>query len=329
MKKFLIYMFFALVMPALFITSCKDPDDGEQNKYVVLADYIKAQGTSFDLPAMHSTGWAVTASTLNTNLANYFIIDLRAAADFNAGRISGAVNATMVNLLDVAKTAPTGKIIILVCYSGQTAAFAVPALRLSGYPTAVFLKWGMSAWNQTRFDVWTAKIGNIATQPSLHANWIPYVATPLSFAQPVAQKIPTITSSFTTGADILKERITKVLTEGPQFVQPADVLATPANYFVVNYWTAQNVIDNGNHHIKGAYRINPMTLAAGDISLLDPAKVIAPYCWTGQTSAAVSFYLRVLGYNAKGVQWGSNAFSNATLTANKWPESPQNLPVVP
>ncbi|MDZ4204984.1 MAG: rhodanese-like domain-containing protein [Bacteroidales bacterium] len=327
MKKFLSYMFIALVIPAVLFTGCKDTVEEKPNKYTVLADYLKAQGTSFDLPAMHATGWAVTAATLNTNIANYYIIDLRSAADYGAKRISGAVNSTLENLLTEAAKVPAGKTIILVCYSGQTAAFAVPALRLSGFPTAVFLKWGMSAWNLAT-DVWTSKIANIGTTPA-HANWIPYVETPPSVATNVTQKIPVINSDNTLGADILKERILAVLKEGPKFVQPSDVLANPGNYFVNNYWTVVNVTTNGGRHIKGAYRINPMTLANNEVSFLDPSKIIVNYCWTGQTSAAVSFYLKVLGYNAQGMQWGVNGLANAALTSNKWPVENGTFPVVP
>ncbi len=322
MKKISLYLLMALVIPTMLITGCKKEE--EPNKYQILFDYLKANASTMDLPSVHATvggqAWAVPAATLNTTLSDYYIIDLRSATDFAAGRIQGAVNTTLANVLTEAAKAGTKKI-MLVCYSGQTAAFALAACRLSGYPNTFFLKWGMSAWTSTR-DVWTPRIGNIATG---HANW----KTPPAFVTPVAAtKTPVIKSDSDLGATILKERIAAVLNEGTKFVLPADVLATPSNYFIVNYWTDANVAANGNGHFVGAYRINPMTLAAGEINNLDPSKKIVTYCWTGQTSAAVTFYLRVLGFDAWGLQWGSNALVNSLLTSNKWPEGQQNLPLV-
>ncbi len=328
MKKFTIYFIALFVLPSFIFTGCKK-DAEEANKYEILVDHLKAQ--SLDLPVMHAAvntqGWAVSATALNSSLADYYIIDIRPAADFNAGRIAGAVNSTMANVLEEAKKAPSGKKILLVCASGQTAAFALAACRLSGFPNTFFLKWGMSAWNSSK-DVWTPKIGNIAIEPSQNVNWQTYSES--SFvANSDFGKIPMVKSNSDDGAEILKERVTAVLAEGAKFVQPAEVLANPANYFINNYWTVANVTGNGNGHFKGAHRINPLTLTANEVKFLNPDQKIVNYCWTGQTSAAVTFYLRVLGFDAYGIQWGSNALVNSQLTSNKWPEGQQNLPMVP
>lgn len=322
MKKLALYLIGLFLIPAFVLTGCKKETE-EPNRYEILVDYLKTN-SAFDLPAMHATGWAVTATTLNSTLADYYIIDLRSAADFAQGRIQGAVNSTLTNVLNEAKNAGNKKI-MLVCYSGQTAAYAVPALRLSGYPNTFFLKWGMSAWTSQR-DVWTSKIGNIAIQPTIHTNWV----TPPAFVENKDWgKTPKVTSSSDDGATILKERIAAVLAEGAKFVAPAELLANPQNYFVNNYWTLANVQANGNGHIKGAYRINPMTVATNELKFLDPDRKIVTYCWTGQTSSAVTFYLRLLGFDAYGLQWGANALVNSQLTSNKWPENQQNFPLVP
>lgn len=326
-KKFIVYFLMLMVASVTLFSGCKK--EGDENKYEILVDNLKAQG--LDLPIVHATvdgqGWAVPAATLNANIADYYIIDLRSANDFNVGRINGAVNSTLENVLSDAAKAGTKKI-ILVCSSGQVAAYAVAACRLSGFPKTFFLKWGMSAWNSER-DVWTSKIGNIAISPSQHTNWSTFSESPASFAVNVDHgKTPVVTSGSDDGAQILKERVAAVLKEGAKFVQPADVLGNPTNYFVNNYWTVANVTGNGNGHIKGASRINPLTLVANEVKFLNPDKKIVTYCWTGQTSAAVTFYLRVLGFDAYGMQWGCNGLNNSQLSSNKWPEGQQNLPMI-
>lgn len=328
MKKFSIYLIALFLIPSLVFTGCKK-DAEEANKYEILADYLKAQ--SLDLPSVHAAvntqAWAVPAATLNNTIADYYIIDIRPAADFNAGRIQGSVNSTMANVVEEAKKAPAGKKVMLVCASGQTAAFALAACRLSGITNTFFLKWGMSAWNSSK-DVWTPKIGNIAIQPAQHANWITYSESSFAANTDIG-KIPMVKSSSDDGAVILKERVAAVLAEGAKFVQPADVLANPTNYFVNNYWTVANVTGNGNAHIKGSYRLNPLTLTANEVKFLNPDQKVVTYCWTGQTSAAVTFYLRVLGFDAYGMQWGANSLVNSQLSSNKWPEGQQNFPLVP
>ncbi len=320
MKSYLKFSVLSLVVSMFLLTGCKK-DNETINKYTVVTEYLKTN--NLDLPAILSatSGWVITASALNSTLADYYIIDLRSATDFAAGRIQGAVNSTLANVITTANAAPAGKKIMLVCYTGQTATFALAALKLSGKTNVFFLKWGMCAWNSS-LDVnrWTANIGNLTNSN---------IVTPPSFTTNVEfTKLPMLTSSLSDAQLILNERIAAVLAEGPKSVTASNVLANPSNYFINNFWTAQNVTDNGNKNIVGAYRINPLTLTNNEFKFLNPDKQIVTYCWTGQTSGAITFYLRVLGYDAYSLQWGANAMWNSQLASNRWPEGQQNFPLV-
>ncbi len=320
MKKFLIYSLALFLFSGFVFTSCIKEESVD--RYELVLDHLKTN--NLDVSAMHPTGWAVPAKTLYENLSTYYIIDLRSATDYAAGHIAGAVNSTMGNVLTEAAKAGEKKI-MLVCYTGQNAAFALAALKLSGYPNSHFLKWGMSAWNSS-LDKWTPNAKNIAVEPNKHANWVDYSAT--SYAVNTNfDKTPELLSNEEDAAIILKERVQAVLDGGMKFVTPADALATPENYFINNYWSVDNVLANGNAHLKGAYRLLPLSIATGDLKYLNPDQKIVTYCFTGQTSAAVTFYLRVLGYDAYGLQWGVNGLANKNMTSNKWPEGQQNYPV--
>jgi rhodanese-related sulfurtransferase len=320
MKKFFIYSIAFFLFSAFLFTGCIK--DSSVDQYELVLDHLKTN--NLDVSTMHPTGWAVPAKTLYENLSTYYIIDLRSATDYAAGHIAGAVNSTMSNVVTEAAKAGEKKI-MLVCYSGQNAAFALAALKLSGYPNSHFLKWGMSAWNSS-LDKWTTNISNRAIEPNRHANWVEYNATSFA-ANTNFDKTPELLSSEEDAAVILKERVQAVLDEGMKFVTPNDALTTPENYFINNYWSIDNVTQNGNSHLKGAYRILPLSIATGDLKYLNPDKKIVTYCFTGQTSAAVTFYLRVLGYDAYGVQYGVNGLANKNMTSNKWPEGQQNYPV--
>lgn len=312
--QFIRFFVLTVLLSAFTLTSCIEPEVEEVDYFNVMTTYMQAN--DMDLTDV-ATNWVVDGASLNTaGVTNYTILDLRTATDFAKGHIEGAINCTLGDVLT--KAAATTKPIVMVCYTGQTAAWAHVALRLSGYSDSRILKWGMSGWNSI-FDSWTANISNRGVGNS---NW----STTNTIATPVNYALPEITALDTTGAGILAERVAAMVAKGLQAVSSADVLATPSNYFLNNYWTAEDVNTYG--HIKGSYRLNEtLTLANDGFKNLDPSAKICTYCWTGQTSALVTAYLTVLGYDAVSLKFGANSMINEQLQKNKWTVSPA-LPYV-
>ena len=312
MKKFLRFAILFLMIPAFVLTSCKDDDDDPtpdrqtDAEFQTLITYL--QNNDLDLDNILD-GWITTAATVDADLDNYYVIDIRQADAYAAGHITGAVNSTLANVLTAAEGAGT-KTIIVACYSGQTAGHAVAALRLSGYPTAKVLKWGMSGWH-TDLDSWSGACATISS-----ANWI---ASPGSIVDHTDEyDDPDITEAGD-GATILEARVTSLLSGSLRGVTGAAVLDAPGSYFINNYWAAADVATYGN--ISGAYRINPLTLAGGEYIYLDPSKNIVTYCWTGQTSSVITAYLYVLGYNSNSLKNGANSMIHDDLNYGKWDET--------
>jgi len=299
-----------ILVPVLLFTNCKKSEE-EQNQFLTLKSYLEAEGLDLDKIITNADGKAfVIGAKTADDLNGKYIVDIRSAADFTKGHIAGAKNIAFGSLLDEAVTAETnGQDMVIVCYTGQTACYGVSLLRLAGYSNTQALKWGMSGWN-AQFDVWSTKIDNIAKD---HANWSYETAPALS-----AYGNPLVITDEESGADILMARIKTVLAEGAKTVSAADVLNAPENYFINNYFNENDYSAFG--HIKGAYRILPLTLANGAVSNLDPAAKICTYCYTGQTSAVVTAYLRVLGFDAHSVLFGMNNLynSNEAWSANQW-----------
>ena len=108
----------------------------------------------------------------------------------------------------------------------------------------------------------------------------------------------------------------------------------PTSYYHINnYFISTDFTIFG--HIKGVYRINLVLLADNSYLGLDPTATtkVATYCYTGQTSAIVSAYLNVLGYNAFSTTFGMNGLWNQNpawgTSVNKWsPAMSKNLPLV-
>ena len=66
-----------------------------------------------------------------------------------------------------------------------------------------------------------------------------------------------------------------------------------------------------------------MSIADNSILALDPSAKVVTYCYTGQTSAVITAWLRVLGYDAYSLSFGMNGMynNNTAWTSNKWSSS--------
>ena len=170
MKKLQNSMILLALVPLMVLVSCKDEDIVPENEsFNILTTYMAEN--NLDLPDVLD-GWITSAPATEADAAAFisssYIIDLRSASDYNAGHIQGAVNASYSNLIATAANS-NGKPIVVVCYTGQTASQAVVALRLSGYPTAKTLKFGMAGWSSQYKSSWENNLGSSAVG---HGSWI-------------------------------------------------------------------------------------------------------------------------------------------------------------
>ncbi len=326
MKKFLKFAILFLIIPAFVFTSCKDDTDDlvSQAAFEILEEYVTSQ--SLDLDAIMSyndikfvAGAPAAEADVPAFIAKYYIMDIRQSTDYNTGHIEGANSVAFTDILTAAENAGD-KPILVVCYTGQSACYATALLRLYGYQDAQALKWGMSGWTPT-VGSWNSNIADIADG---HSNWV-YSAAPAN----VTYNAPKITSILTSGSSLLKERVEQVVSEGFKGVSPSDVLTSPTDYFINNYFSETDYLGFG--HIDGSLRIQPLLLSDGSILNLDPSKQVVTYCYTGQTSAVITAFLRVFGYDAYSLMFGMNGLynSNTAWTSNKWsPSVAKDYPVV-
>jgi len=314
MKNLMKYFLLLALVPTLLFTSCKDdsntPVVEENVAFETLKTYLVAN--NMDLNQVINT--PENGKFATKALDGKYIIDIRSAEKYNEDHLDGAVNSSVVDILETAKQSG-GKPILVVCYTGQTAARAVCALRLSGYPKAAILKWGMSG--QGLSAPWDGAVSDMATN---HANWTNDAPAPTT-----TNNSPVLNTNATDGATILKERVQAMLENTNWNVKNELVLSSPENYQINNYFSEADW--NGFGHFKGAYRLNPLTLSGNQFSNLDPNETIVTYCYTGQTSSLITAYLEVMGYQkAKSLLFGMNGLQhshsqwtdNTNITINQW-----------
>jgi rhodanese-related sulfurtransferase len=312
-----------LVIPLFLAVSCKKVEDtpatGTTSSYKTMTDYMVSNNMDLDNIL---TDWIVaapaTAADVPAFIAEYDILDIRDAAAFAAGHIEGATNSSLATI--VTDAAATTKPILVACYTGQTAAHAVVALKLSGFQ-AKTLKWGMSGWRADLAAPWEGNSGPTNGVTAIgHTNWVTTATTPVAtFSEPDL----TLAGS---AEEMLKARITYMTGSGFKGVTNTSVLDTPSDYFINNFWDQVDVDHYG--HIGEAYRIKPLTIANGEMSNIDASKTVVTYCWTGQTSSMVTAYLNVIGYNAVSLKFGTNGMIYTDLQSHQFVTPTVDLPVV-
>jgi rhodanese-related sulfurtransferase len=257
----------------------------------------------------------IKASAVYTNLTDasvdQYIIDIRSATDFAAGHITGAVNVAAGDVLDhyEANNLENKDVVVIACYSGQTAGWLSALMHTVGKTNTKDLKWGMSSWNSATSGSWINSISD-ARQSQL--------VTTATNKGPKGD-LPELNTGFENAEDILRARVEAVIAEGFAAAKMTNAAAfdNPGDYYIVNYWS----VDHYNWgHIPGAiqYTVGQDLNYDTDLTTLPTDKTVAVYCYTGQTSAHVAAYLRVLGYDAKSILFGVNAMWNSEIPANKF-----------
>ena len=288
----------------------------ETNEFQILSEYLKQNGDYINT-AIDKGGapQLIKADELNDLLGGYvLIIDIRSPKVFSEGHIPGAVNVNMALLINYMKddiSVDDYDKIVLVCHSGQTSAFAATVLRMMGFNTVYSLKWGMSSWNM-KFakSKWMARISDE------YNDQLETTANPKA----AAGDFPEISTGYTNPTEILDEQALRLfaLGFGKVTAKSADVFADPSAYYIINVWPTEDY-DLG--HIPGAIQYDLKGSLRYDLELntLPKDKPVLVYCFSGQKSACIVAYLRILGYDAYTLLYGANSFMHQVLIDHDWP----------
>jgi len=308
-----------LALGVLFVLACSKDNTIEPtkvNEFKLLTDIGDNYFSAYATPGGQSVN--VSMSAIFPILADAdasndpFIIDYRSATDFAAGHLKGAVNIAIGRLADNIEdgTIPTDKTVLNVCYTGQTSSYATALLNMLGYE-AQNLLFGVCG---------------IDTSLAGANNWAGQVAADEFDSQLESQEnkadkeydFLTIKTGAEKGEDVLLARMKEMLPSGWGRITAADVFSNSGNYFIVNYWPKTEYSAPG--HIPSAICYEPKDAFKADNMLknLPTDKTIVVYCYTGQTSAQVTAYLQMLGYDARSLLYGFNGFAYGKLAAHKY-----------
>ncbi len=275
-----------------------------KNKNLTLEDFVVKSGNIITKkiypPIIH-------ADEIAYNLSDYLLIDIRPKKQYEEGHIDGAWNVDRKDLLNFLRTqvnpAFYKKIIIIDTY-GPVSTYIASVLRFYGYDNAFGLKFGMAAWNKD-----FAKY----IKPYLSNKYADRLDT-------VSVAIPDTAFSFPLLPELPIEKLLETQVQQAISLRDTELIASVEQAFgkdsmqyVVAYWT------EGKYrigHIPGSVRYQPRVDLTVDkyLNTLPTYKNIVVYCNTGHHAAAISAYLRLLGYHAKFILYGANSFMNAYLS---------------
>ncbi len=312
MKNIFLYtvlFFFPLaILTSSFSELPEPPDSNINSETEQLIHFLESHGNFINSSASELI---ISADEVKKNMKNtkYHLIDIRSDSWFSYGHIKGANNVLANDLLKYFQNEINPSDfdkIVLICYSGQSAAYYSSFLRLAGYENTYSMKWGMSSWRQDFAEnSWLKNIsdahdGNLETTVN---------------AKPALGTLPSLATGKSNPEEILKDRL-NIAFEKPYkdfAINAADVFANPDQYFILNYSSAKNY-ELG--HIKGAYQYEPFgsLSSTSDLTSLPTNKKIVVYDENGQTAAAVTAYLNLIGYDASNLAYGMNGFMNKEMS---------------
>ena len=317
MKKFSIFLIVLMVPMAILISSFQVHPDryldpNVLNETEVLLKFLEGERNFINTEAAPAL---IPAAEVKQNLKNksFHIIDIRSSSWFDYGHIKNANNVKTTDLLKYFENSivPSDyEKIVLICYSGQSAAYFTSLLRLAGYDNVYSMDWGMSSWRVDFAEgTWLKNVSS---------DYSDKVVTAATEKNPKGN-LPALSTGEVEAQKILRARLDLAFATPykESIVKAADVFADPSAYYIIDY----NDLDKYQvGHIPQAVHYQPKGSlhSSTDLMTLPADKKIVVYGTTGQDAAYAVAYLDVLGYDAGNLAYGANGFMHETVKDNKW-----------
>ncbi|MBI2955421.1 MAG: rhodanese-like domain-containing protein [Chloroflexi bacterium] len=239
-----------------------------------------------------------------------FIVEVRAAADYEKGHIPGAINIPWREIAKKENLAklPKDKPIVVYCYTGQTGSQVTAILNTLGYDVKN-LRYGMASWTKdenvapNRLDPEkTPKDYKIESRVNVPAQVYSFPVVDNTSAADEFEIIRAAADAYLSSdrgknANIKAEDLFYNLNDGNAANDPQVLsVRSKADYEI--------------GHIPGAINIPWQEVVRKDnLARLAPDKPIAVYCYTGHTGSQASAILNMLGYETRNLQHGIGSWT--------------------
>ena len=315
MKKYNIILGLLLLLISISFSSCSD-NSIDNTKAVINIPPITNQSEALvnffaksgDYINAINSPYLISVDDVKDNLDAYLIIDTRYHEDYVKGHIDGAINVDREKIIDFLKSINIYQYpkIIIVDNTGQGAAYIASILRAIGFGSVYPMKDGMASWNKEFAYHWGNGIGDK----------YPEYITKKPIKKGKKSELPTINTKGNTLSEILEIQAQKAINYNFS-ITIDNLIAHIDDYYIINYWQKSKYL---KAHLIGAHWYEPKKSINinSDLKTIPKDKKVILYCFTGQNSSAVAGYLRILGYDAYSLRFGSNSFMHTKAIQNGW-----------
>jgi rhodanese-related sulfurtransferase len=335
--KHYIYIIFALIL-SISLTSCSSDTayKGKPVGKIVDIDSILKNKESEPLAALYQKHGnfintkqfppIVNAIDLEKNVNNWLLIDIRNKEAYESGHIEGAYNVKKENIIDfltdTQKAAAYEKVVI-VCYSGQIASYVTGILRYSGFDNTFVLLHGMASWNADFAGILKKNFGlkyrNMIVQTETNTKVESKEAHATEETHINYDNLPDLAKTLPTALvlgrarELLKQPKENFLISVDKYA--AEFNKDPKKYYTIMYLN-EDKYNKG--HLKGShlYTSRKDLSIDGRLTELPKDKPIIVYCKSGHTGSNATAYLQMLGYDARNLMFGTNAYAYDIFNQN-------------
>lgn len=270
----------------------------------------------------------VSADKLKEMMANPatvpVLISVCAPDDFAKAHVPGSINiprGAFWKPPSLAKLPPKDKPIVTYCYTGTGAVGPATVLNLMGY-NAVQLEWGMMGWSRN-----DAGLGPATRFPASQQNY-PLVKgvqrTAVTYARPVvATGKATLEQVLVERADAV-ESADRTVSMTAEAVQELLTDNMPGNDpFILDVRAPADFVKG---HIAGAINVPAVGVyQASNLAKLPTSRRIVVADYNGQTAVGISYVLSIMGYNARGLQYGMMGWSTEDAVMGSFKRFPADM----
>lgn len=214
-----------------------------------------------------------------------FILDIRKAADYEAGHIMGAYNAPWgaTAIPEALSSLPTDEPVYVYCYSGQTAGQTVALLNVAGIE-AKSVRYG--------FKLGISKVEGYEDLMETTPNFLEDLGTEVEPAieAAIVDYYATLNADETTKSNIIAAASAKEMLD-----------ASEGDIVVVSIRQTDAFTEG---HIEGAINIPWRKGMQEDFVQLPKDQQIFLYCYSGQTAGQTVAIMKLLGYDVASIKSG-------------------------
>lgn len=264
----------------------------------------------------------ISADELYLKKDSVVIIDVRRSSDYLDGHIEGALNISSSLLFDSLTALNTGRTIVLISGTGEASAYYTFLLRVAGLNNVFTLNFGMGSWNNYFAKVWLDRLRDypeasaftteIKEKDSLHQLPDPGLDRDKSIEESMLLKIKDmIASGFTEETNSNPSIASVYFDDVADELHKYHIICAGPRVLYYSYLLGTYHLNNSMNYLTFPY-LSDFRSTSYLQSLPDKQQILV-YSGSGQESAFITAYLRLLGYNASSILLGCNNFSHSML----------------